>query len=218
MIASVDEFILFDDMQFTRRDWRNRNLIKTPQGTLWLTVPVEVKGKFTQAIRDAKIVDGVWALNHWKSLCLNYKRSAHFDTVSAFLEPLYCSQHETLSELNRFFLQSICGFLGIGTRITSSWDYPHADGKSERLASLCAHAGADVYVSGPAARNYLEEGVFTDRGIAVEWFDYSGYPPYPQLWGEFIHGVSILDLIFNTGPEATRYMKHAPCTTGRISL
>lgn len=217
MIASVDEFILFDDMQFTRRDWRNRNLIKTPQGTQWLTVPVEVKGKFTQAIRDTRIVDGDWAAHHWKSLCLNYRRSVHFDTAFAFLEPLYSSQHETLTALNRFFLQSICDFLGIEARITNSWDYVPADGKSERLASLCAQAGADVYVSGPAARGYLNEDVFADKGISVEWFDYSGYPQYRQLWGEFTHGVTILDLIFNTGLEATRYMKHAPCQHGRIS-
>lgn len=217
MIASVDEFILFDDMQFTRRDWRNRNLIKTPQGTLWLTVPVEAKGKFTQTIRDTRIVDTGWATTHWKSLCINYKRAAHFEVASSFLEPLYLSQHKTLSELNRSFLQSICDFLGIGTRITNSWDYEPANGKSERLASLCAQAGADIYVSGPAARDYLEEGVFTDKGIAVEWFDYAGYPPYRQLWGEFTHGVTILDLIFNTGLEATKYMKHAPCQSGRIS-
>lgn len=217
IIASVDEFILFDDMQFTRRDWRNRNLIKTPQGTQWLTVPVEVKGNFTQAIRDTRIVEANWAVNHWKSLCLNYRRSPHFNTVSAFFEPLYSSHHETLSALNRFFLESICDFLGIETRITNSWDYNSADGRSERLANLCAQAGGDVYVSGPAARGYLEEDVFTDKRIAVEWFDYSGYPPYRQLWGEFTHGVTILDLIFNTGLEATRYMKHARCMHGRIS-
>lgn len=216
LIASVDEFILFDDMQFTRRDWRNRNLIKTPQGTQWLTVPVEVKGKFSQTIRETRIQDAGWAADHWKALCLNYRRAAYFEATSALFEPLYAARHESLSALNRVYLEAICGFLGIRTPITNSWDYAAADGKSERLASLCAAAGGSVYVSGPAAKDYLEAGPFEARGIAVEWFDYSGYPVYPQLWGEFAHGVTILDLIFNTGADATRYMKHAPCKRERI--
>src|SRR5262245_52507754 len=89
MIAAVDEFILYDDMQYTRRDWRNRNKIKTPHGTRWITVPVQVKGKFHQTIHETEISGGDWAVAHWKALCLNYRRAAHFDIVAARLEPLY---------------------------------------------------------------------------------------------------------------------------------
>lgn len=208
MIAAVDEFILFDDMQFTRRDWRNRNLIKTPQGLQWLTVPVQVKGKYTQKIRDTALLGDDWAESHWKSLSLNYARAAHFVLAKQVFEPLYGRRFESLTQLNRHFIEAVCGFLGITTRISNSWDYDLQDGKSERLADLCAQAGGGVYVSGPAARDYLDERVFVERGIAVEWFDYDGYPTYPQLWGEFEHGVTILDLIFNCGPDAARYMKH----------
>ena len=213
LIAAVDQFILYDEMQFTRRDWRNRNLIKTPQGTQWLTVPVKVKGKYTQTIRETEIQDPSWAEAHWKTLCANYARAPHFREVSAVLEPLYREHYDNISDLNRRFIETICDYLGIGTTIFNSWDYSLTEGKSERLADLCRQAGATTYISGPAAREYLDETVFADLGIAVEWFDYGGYPTYPQLWGEFVHGVSIVDLLFNSGanaPEAMKYVQRKP--------
>ena len=209
MIAAVDEFILYDDMQYTRRDWRNRNQIKTPQGLQWLTVPVQVKGKYYQKIRDTELAGSAWAHAHWKALELNYRRAPFFDQIAAWVEPLYIGRSYThLSELNRAFIEWICRFLRIGTAITNSWDYKLLDGKSERLADLCAQAGATQYISGPAARDYIEESVFGSMGIKLTWFDYSGYPEYPQLWGGFAHGVSMLDLLFNCGPDAPRFMKY----------
>jgi hypothetical protein len=209
MIAAVDEFILFDDMQYTRRDWRNRNQVKTPQGVQWLTLPVEVKGKYHQTIRQTRIIGTSWTGDHWKTLGQNYRRCRHFEEIASWLEPLYlgCDQQE-LSALNRRFIEAICGYLGIRTRIKNSWDYELIDGKTERLASLCQQAGATEYVSGPAARDYVDPSVFQRAGIGLTWFDYSGYPEYPQLWGEFTHGVSILDLLFNCGPASAQYMKH----------
>jgi hypothetical protein len=215
LIAAVDEFILYDDMQFTRRDWRNRNLIKTPQGLKWLSVPVRVKGKYTQAIRETEIQGSDWAEVHWKTLCANYARAAHFREIAALLEPLYRErQYTTISALNRRFIETICGSLGITTKLRNSWDYALIEGKSERLADLCRKAGATTYVSGPAAKNYLDENAFTALGITVEWFDYDGYPAYPQLWGEFSHGVSIVDLLFNCGSDAPHAMKHVARRTG----
>lgn len=208
MIAAVDEFILYDDMQYTRRDWRNRNQIKTPQGLQWLTVPVKVKGKYHQTIRETEIDGSSWAADHWKAISQNYRRAPHFGEVAAWLEPLYLgTTHTMLSEMNRRFLEAVCAYLGIRTAIRNSWDYPLEDGKSERLAGLCVSAGATEYISGPAARDYLDEGVFARRGLAVRWFDYAGYPEYPQLWGAFTHGVSILDLLFNCGRDAPRAMR-----------
>jgi hypothetical protein len=207
LIASVDEFILYDDVQFTRRDWRNRNLIKTPNGLQWLTVPVRSKGKYLQAIRETEIEGHEWAAQHWRSLVSNYARAAYFREIAATFEPLYGERFGTISALNRRFIDAICAYLGVATKISWSWDYPGADGRNERLAELCAAAGADTYVSGPAARAYLDEAVFAARGVAVEWFDYSGYPPYPQLWGPFEHGVTILDLLFNRGLESRQSMK-----------
>jgi hypothetical protein len=205
LIASVDEFILYDDMQYTKRDWRNRNQIKTPQGLQWLTIPVRVKGKYLQKIRETEIDGPDWAASHWQSLQLNYRRAPHFAEVAAWLEPLYLGQTCThLSELNRRFIAAICGFLGIATTITNSWDYALADGKTERLASLCAQAGGREYVSGPSAKGYVDEKVFADAGIQLTWFDYAGYPEYPQLWGDFTHTVSVLDALFCCGKDARR--------------
>lgn len=209
MIAAVDEFILYDDMQYTRRDWRNRNQIKTPQGVQWLTVPVLVKGRYLQKIRSTEIDASDWALAHWKALVQNYRRAPCFDEIAAWLEPLYLAGSYThLSRLNRSFIEAVCSYLEIKTVIANSWDYALRDGKSERLADLCAQAGATEYISGPAAKGYIEENIFTERGVKLSWFDYSGYPEYPQLWGEFIHGVTILDLLFNCGKDAHLYMRH----------
>ncbi|MGC3987001.1 MAG: WbqC family protein [Pseudorhodoferax sp.] len=209
MIAAVDEFILYDDMQYTRRDWRNRNQIKTPQGTQWLTVPVVVKGRYLQKIRETEVDGTDWAGAHWKALVQNYSRARHFSEVSEWLEPLYRDRNHThLSPLNRRFIEAICNYLGISTAIRSSADYMLVPGKTERLANLCVQVGASEYISGPAARSYVDESVFQQLGIRLTWFDYTGYPEYPQLWGGFIHGVSILDLLFNCGQDARRHMKH----------
>jgi hypothetical protein len=208
LIAAVDEFILFDDVQFTRRDWRNRNLIKTPDGPKWLTIPVQVKGRYLQSIRETMIGDTGWPQQHWRSIALNYGRAPFFRETAEWLEPLYqAATFPDLSGVNRHFLRAICDRLGIATPLGSSSDHVLEGDPSERLASICAQAGAGVYLSGPAARAYLDEGAFARRGIEVRWFDYEGYRPYPQLWGPFDHKLSLLDLIFNTGPEARSFMK-----------
>ena len=210
IIAAVDEFILFDDMQYTRRDWRNRNQIKTPNGVQWLTVPVNVKGRYFQKIRDTEIVGADWLSLHWKTLLQNYRRAPYFNEIAAWLEPLYLNEGYThISELNRRFIEVICEYLKIDTVISNSWDYIFPDGKTERLVNLCAQAGGKEYISGPAAKDYIEERLFNNHGIKLGWFDYAGYPEYPQLWGEFTHEVSILDLLFNCGKDSIKYMRYA---------
>lgn len=210
LIAAVDECILFDDMQYTRRDWRNRNRIKTPAGPLWLSVPVRVKGRYHQKIRDTEIDGRDWAAQHWRGLLQNYRRAPHFSEVAAWLEPLYLNMaHTHLSALNRTFIEAVCAYLDIPTRLTNSWDYVLKEGRTERLVDLCLQAGGDEYLSGPAARDYIEPAAFAARGVRLAWFDYQGYPSYPQLWGDFVHEVSILDLLFNCGRRAPAYMKFA---------
>jgi hypothetical protein len=209
MIAAVDEFILYDDMQYTRRDWRNRNQIKTPQGVKWLTVPVQVKGKYDQKIKETAIDGSDWARVHWKALAQNYRRAPHFNEVAAWLEPLYIAEfYPNISQLNRRFIEAICHYIGIKTVISNSWDYILLDGKTERLADLCRQAGGMEYISGPSARDYVEESIFADMNIKLTWFDYAGYPEYSQLWGEFTHEVTILDLLFNCGKDVPKYMRY----------
>lgn len=208
LIAAADELILYDDMQYTRRDWRNRNQIKTPQGVQWLTVPVQVKGKYAQKIRETETDGTDWAAEHWKSLAQNYRRAPHYAEIAAWLEPLYAAPPTNLSQLNRAFIEAICVYLGIATTIKNSWDYQLTEGKTERLASLVAQAGGTEYISGPAAKDYVAEDVFRSLGIRLTWFDYAGYPEYPQLWGPFTHGVSVLDLLFNCGKDAPRCLRY----------
>lgn len=208
LIAAVDEFIIYDDMQYTKNDWRNRNKIKTAQGVQWLTVPVKIRGRFGQSIREAEIDGDRWQIAHWKTLHSNYSKAKFFSDVAALLEPLYLRRYNTVSELNVSFIKEINEFLGIKTKISHSWDYLLNDGKSERLVSLCLQAEADEYISGPSARSYIEPTLFNEAGLRLSWFDYEGYPEYPQLWGDFVHGVSILDLLFNCGQNAAQYMRY----------
>ena len=208
LIASADEFILYDDMQYTRRDWRNRNLIKTAQGLSWLTVPVKVKGKYFQSIRDTELDGSGWQENHWKALHQNYRRAPYFSEISKALEPIYLGrQFSHLSDLNRTLIEAICLLLGISTVIKWSWDYSLMDGKTERLVNLCEQAGGQEYISGPAARDYIVQDLFESAQINLRFFDYSDYSEYPQLWGDFQHGVTVLDLLFNCGSSAPDYMK-----------
>jgi hypothetical protein len=208
LINSVDEFILYDEVQYTRRDWRNRNRIKSRDGLQWLTVPVVVKGRYRQTIRETRVSDPGWARRHWEAIRHSYARAPWFPAYEGQFAELYrrCS-FEFLSEANRFFLEAICGLLGIETKLSWAADYQMVPGRTERLVELCRQAGASRYLSGPSARAYLDEGLFARAGIAVDYMDYGGYPEYPQVFPPFEHGVSIVDLIFNTGPEARRYMK-----------
>ncbi|MFQ5427956.1 MAG: WbqC family protein [Thermodesulfobacteriota bacterium] len=209
LINMVDEFILYDDMQYTRRDWRNRNIIKTANGPLWLTIPVDVKGKYYQSIKDTKIQDPSWTGKHWKSISHNYAKAEFFARYRDIFEDLYheCGDEEFLSKVNFRFIEAICRILGIETELTWSMDYDLAEGKTERLVALCADAGATHYISGPAAKDYIEDDLFKEAGIGLSYMDYSGYRPYRQLYGEFTHRVSIIDLLFNEGPGAVKFMK-----------
>jgi hypothetical protein len=207
MIAAVDEFIIYDDMQFTKNDWRNRNKIKTPNGVEWLSVPVGQD--ISRRIRDVVIPDSRWQKKHWRTLEANYRRTPHFEEIAAWLAPLYLDEnHINLSKLNRKLIETVCNYLGIKTKISNSWDYQLIEGKTERLLDLCKQADCYEYISGPAAKEYIQEQYFEESGIKLTWFDYAGYSEYPQLWGEFIHGVTILDLLFNCGKEAHKFMRY----------
>ena len=208
LINSVDEFILYDDVQYTIRDWRNRNIIKTQNGPLWLTIPVEVKGKYFQKIKDTRISDPTWGRKHWKSIIHNYSRAKYFPMHRELFEALYLrSEDKLLSKINYRFIVAICRMLGISTRISWSMDYDFVGGKTERLVHLCKQAGATRYLSGPAAKAYLNEDLFERESIVVAYMDYSGYPEYDQLYPPFEPRVSVIDLILNEGPDATCYMK-----------
>ncbi len=208
LIRAVDEFILLDDVQFTRRDWRSRNRIKTNQGTTWLTIPVNVKGRYLQPICDVTVSDVSWGERHWQTLRTHYGSAAYFAEYAPRFEPLYRSPVSThLSQINHSFIAAICDALRITTRITWSSDYHPRQGRNERLIDLCSQSGATEYLSGPTAAGYIDPEAFARAGITVVFADYSGYPEYPQPYPPFDHFVTILDLLFCTGPRAIDYMK-----------
>ncbi|MGV7229159.1 MAG: WbqC family protein [Nitrospirales bacterium] len=207
LINIVDEFILYDDAQYTKGDWRNRNKIKIPKGTTWLTIPIKNKGQSGQKIREAQVADHGWASKHWKVIKYNYSKAPYFEEISPNLEILYkeCSRETYLSKINYRFLKAIVDMIGIDTCISWSMDYEYGGDRTEALVALCQQVGAGEYLSGPAAKNYLDEKRFELAGIQVCWMDYGGYPAYCQLYSPpFIHEVSIIDLLMNEGCEGAR--------------
>jgi hypothetical protein len=207
LIGLCDEYVIYDRMQFAKRHWHNRNLIKTPNGTEWLTIPVVTKGRFSQAI-DEVMIEKPWADKHWRALELAYRRAPFFAELAPLVQGWYEQAHQQprLTEVNLIFLRGIAGLLGIKTRITRDTAYPAEGAKTERLLAIARAAGADRYLSGPSARDYFDEEMFRAAGITTEWMSYRGYPEYSQLHGAFVHEVTALDLLFNTGPDAARYL------------
>jgi len=207
-INMVDEFVLYDDMQYTKRDWRNRNKIKTANGTKWLTIPVEVKGKYFQKIKETQISDKNWNIDHWNIIKNAYSKTPFFNEYKNYFEELYLGCEEVfLSKINFRFLIGICELLNIKTKFTRSSEFELKGGKSEKLLNICIDSKSNIYFSGPAAKDYLDIDLFNDNNIQVEWLDYTNYKEYGQLFPPFEHGVSIIDLIFNTGKDAFNYMK-----------
>jgi glutaredoxin-related protein len=210
MMNMVDEFIFLDDVQYTKRDWRNRNLIKTSQGTTWLTIPVESHHQQI-LIKDIHAKDDLWRLEHWKTIVNHYIKAPFFKRYETIIKCIYsASKERNLCMINTDFATAIMEVLGIHTKLSYSSDYSYPGTKTEKLIGICKKAGATHYLSGPAAKNYLKEDWFEQEGIQVEWMDYENYPTYHQLYGNFTHHVSILDLIFNEGPNSIKYMKSFP--------
>ena len=206
IINYVDEFVLFDDVQYTRRDWRNRNKIKTANGTTWLTIPVNTKGKYLQKINETRVLDCAWQHKHLKALQLNYKNSLYYDEVIDLLGKLYFKDYTMLSEVNAYFIKEICSYLGITTHISCSSEYKLDSGKNERLLSIAQQTNSNIYVSGRSA-SYLDDQLFKDQNIDLEWFDYPEYPKYEQHWGNFVHEVSIIDTLFNCGKSTINHLQ-----------
>lgn len=206
IINDVDLFIFYDDVQYTKNDWRNRNQIRTHQGLEWLTIPVGEN--INRVISDVNIPTAHWQKKHWKSLQQNYGKAPFFKMYQSFFEELYINHKwESLSALNQFIIKHISTeFLGITTQFTSSENYNINGKKLDRLLNLLQYVGTKEYISGISAQSYIEESIFAKLNIKLTYKDYSNYPKYNQLYAPFYHNVSILDILFNCGPEAPYYI------------
>lgn len=215
LIGRCDEYVIYDRAQFVKRHWHNRNRIKTAAGPEWLTIPVISKGRYEQPIDEAKIA-GPWAEKHWRTIELAYRRAPFFSVLAPVVRGWYdrAANETLLTEVNVLFLAEIAKLLGIGTRIVRDTVYPACGAKTVRLLEIARAAGADRYLSGPSAKVYFDEPLFADAGITVEWMAYQGYAEYPQLYGPFEPAVSVLDLLFNVGADAPRYLCRCEVPTG----
>ncbi len=206
IIHDADLFIFYDEAQYTRNDWRNRNRIKSRDGVAWLTVPV--RSRLGQAISEVGPSDSNWAARHWKTLRQNYSRAPHFRRYRDFLENFYLAMRwDSLSKLNQHLIVAIArDLLGVRTEFRNSADYPAQGRRLDRLIALLQCAGTRTYVSGPSASSYIDSSRFEQAGLALKYKSYEGYPEYPQFHPPFEHRVSILDLLFHTGPDAPYYI------------
>lgn len=200
-IASVDIFVFHDDIQYTKGDWRNRNKIKTPKGTEWLTVPVSYKNVAQLICQTAVDYSAAWGKSHLGRWQAYYGATPYFDDAMALLFDLEGSREASISQLNIKLIRRIAGYLDISTPMILSADLAATGSKTGRLIDLLRKLNATTYLSGPSADAYLDKDAFRRHGIALEYKSY-GYEPYPQLWGEFDGAVTVLDLIANCGPQS----------------
>ena len=207
IIHDVDLFVFYNDVQYTTRDWRNRNKILTPNGEKWLTVPV---GNDTRRlIYEVEMADTSWQKNHFDTIRFAYGKAPYFKKYADFLEEVYLKREwKYLYELDQYMTVHIAqDFLGLKTRFADSRDYTTHGVKHEKLLSLIESVGnVSVYESGPAAKNYMIEQDYINEGIEIRWKSYAGYPEYPQNSDVFTHQISILDLLFHVGEEAPYYI------------
>ncbi len=208
IIHDVDLFLLYDEVQYTKNDWRNRNKIMTPQGPRWITLPCGYN--LNKTIREVTFNPEIdWQKQHFDLIKRNYKDAPHFKKYKDFFEYVYLeAQWEYLHDLNKYLIHEICEqFLGIKTKLDVSENFFSEGVKQKKLLSLLESVGTSYYVSGPAAQSYIVPEEFARHGIEVVFKDYAGYPEYPQLHGQkFDHHVSIIDLLFNVGEDAPYYI------------
>lgn len=206
LISRSDYFVFHDDLQYTKNDWRNRNLIKWGNETKWLTIPCGREEK--RLICDVVLQDPSWQRKHWSLLYQAYRKSPYFNLYRPFLEDFYLSKKwGNLSELCQYMIKWIAReVLNLETIFLDSRNYQLKTRKAERVLELLKKLEATDYVSGPAARDYLSEDIFDENNIRLHWMRYQ-YPEYPQFGDTFIHKVSILDLIFHVGPRAIKFIR-----------
>jgi len=209
-IQKADVFMFYDDVQYDKHGWRNRNRVKTANGTIWLTIPVAAKGNVVERtpIKEIRTVGRTgWSRKHWATLQQSYGRAPHFERYAPLLESFYARQDEFLAEFTIDLTLALSGELGIReTRFVRSSELPGIEGSgTDRLLRLLRAVGADHFISGPTARDYIDEAKVAAAGVTLEYMVYD-YPEYEQLHPPYDPHVSVLDLLFTKGPEAGEYV------------
>jgi hypothetical protein len=213
IINSVDVFVYYDEVQYTKNDWRNRNKLYGKNGEFWLTIPIH-KDAVKQKISEVKIENPAWQEQHFKSIYLTYKRSPFFYQIEPLIHEVYIEKKwELLIDIDRYLIEQIAKMVGIQTKFIDSKSYDLQGDRVERLVNLLKQVGATTYLSGPSARNYLadKEYIFTANDIDLVYKSYVGYKEYSQLCSPFLHGVSVIDVLANVNlAEVKQYLFATP--------
>jgi len=203
-MARCDRFIFLDDVQYTRRDWRNRNKIRTRDGWTWLTVPVVQKDRFSQSLLETRIDNSSdWRSRHRKAVQHNYAKAPHFGLYFPYFESIWNKEWHFLADLCLETTQHLKTVLNIATPTRRSSEMPVSGTKAEKILNLCRRLEATHYLSGDAAENYLAGSAedFLRNGIQVEYHGY-GHPTYTQRFPGFVPYLSVIDLLFNHGGKS----------------
>jgi hypothetical protein len=205
LLRLADLFVFLDDVQFASQNWQTRNRIKVASGTQWLTVPIQ--RQHGQSINEAKIVTTTnWTRKHRTAIELAYSKAPHWASLASALDHVYERQWENLVDLNIFSFGLLAGSLGVQAEFRRSSELALPGRGSDRVLALCVELGATHYLSGPSARDYLDEVSFAEAGIELEYHRFE-HPVYSQLHGPFVPGLSVIDLLANEGPAAGEILR-----------
>lgn len=206
-ISLAHTFVSFNQVQYLPKDWNNRNKIKTAQGDVWLTVPVLTAGHRGKNLTDIEINNRLpWQRKHWKSILLNYKKAPFFAEYADFFEDVYLKREwRYLVDLNDYMLRWFLKVLGINVEFVDARDKDFRGSKNELVLDMCVKMGAEVYIFGILGKDYADRVAFEKKIIRIYFQDYK-HPTYPQLHGEFISHLSVIDLLFNCGPDSRRIL------------
>lgn len=210
IIAAVDEFVIYDEVQFTRRDWRNRNKIIVDGVPHWLTIPVASKGRYHAPIAEIEVSEAGWAEKHWRSIRHAYAKAPFFSLYAPILQGLYeqAAVLPLLTEINELFIRKIAAILALPTEFRRTAEIPrHAVSPTGRLVEICTARQASAYISGPAARDYIQTAEFEAAGVKLHYANYARYPTYEQASKSFEHGVSIIDTLMRCGSQAREHLQ-----------
>ncbi len=208
--CKADEFIFLDTVAFKKNYFENRNRIRTPQGWAWVTAPVLLKGRFGQAFLDVEINNQArWAEVYYRTILQNYSHAPFWKTYGPVLEGLLLRPWEKLIDLNLALIELVWREFGITTPTRRASALGVTGKKSTLLLDICRKTGATVYLSGPSGRDYLEQSLFADAGIGIEFHEFH-HPEYPQRFSPFVPGLASIDLLLNEGPDGIRRLNSVP--------
>lgn len=209
LFLQADLFLVYDNVQFDKNGWRNRNRIKTHQGVRWLTVPVLTSGMNKPSNREIKISNvEPWRRKHLKSISLAYQKAPYYDRIYPLVEKILSRSWDFLIDVNMEFIRRICEFLGIQTPIqfASELKLEWPDDKNDRLIAICKYFGADEFYEAEGGRGYIESDRFEKAGIRLTFQSFL-HPVYPQLYGPFVSHLSVIDLLFNCGEGSIDFLR-----------